>query len=380
MALRFSCRQSVLALILPVCVAAVGAKELTIGIVAPQSGPAAVYGREALAGAKAYIDRVNATGGVNGAQLRLEVRDDQFDVAKTVALTNELIQRERPVALLCGVGTANWIAVTKDGILQRSGVPVVGVMTPATVLRDEPYRQLFFLRPTLQDEIRRMAQQLSTTSFNTRVGVLYQDDAFGKDALAGLQKVAPEFGITAVATVGYARDAGKVEAATREVLESQPTALLVLGTSGAVTRTLKVVRERAFPGPVISSSVVDPRDVVQALTPEGARGLILVQVMPNPRSPTLPAAIDLRRDLNAGSGKGEQVSTLAMEGYLSARLVVEALKRAGANPGPREVYAALSTTPKFDLGGFSVAFDATNRTGSRKTEISIINWQGNLLY
>jgi branched-chain amino acid transport system substrate-binding protein len=368
-----------IALLLALGAGATGAKELAIGLVAPLSGPAAVYGKEASEAASAYIDHVNKTGGVNGNKLRLVIRDDGFKPADTVAHVRQLIEQEKVVAFISGAGAASWESVVKAGLLQQHDVPVVGVITAATFLRGQEYRNLFFLRPTVHAEIQRIMGQLKSMGF-ARIAVIYQDDSFGKDAVQGVRTEGERLKLQPIAFAGHRRDASDVEVVVRGALEARPDALVILGASNSAALAVKTARQAGFNGQIIGMSVIDPRNVVNAVGAENARGMGLIQVMPNPRSPLMPVSQEFRHHLAASRKDGTALSTIAMEGFVAAKVIVEAIRRAGRSPGPQDIYRVLTTSGAFDAGGFSVRFDATNRTGSVFADVAIIDIRGVLLY
>ncbi len=147
------------------------AKDLALGFVAPLTGPAAIYGQQAMAGAQAYLDGVNKAGGVNGHRLRLVVADDAFKADATVAHVRRLIQDDHVVAFVSGAGAANWDAVVKAGVLQDNYVPAVGVITAASLTRQPTHHNLFFLRPTIREEVERIFRQAGSMGMN-RIAIL----------------------------------------------------------------------------------------------------------------------------------------------------------------------------------------------------------------
>lgn len=355
------------------------AREISIGLVAPMSGPGAVYGQQAVIGAQAYVDGVNKQGGIKGQRLRLVVADDEFKPDRTVAQVRRLIHEDGVIGFVAGAGAANWDAVVKAEVLQGKDVPVVGVITAASFVREPSHRNLFFLRPTIRTEVEGIFQQLTSMGI-ARIAVLYQDDAFGADALVGVKSASEKFKVTPLVVVGHKRDGSDVSAAMDKVMASGALGVAILNASFSASAAVKRAREVRFPGQLVAMSVVDAQAVVTAVGAEQARGLGLVQVMPNPRSQLLPLAQEFRDAVSASGKTPSGGATIALEGYVAARVMVDAIKRAGSSPTAADVYRVLTTSGLFDVGGFAVKFDATNRTGSTYTGIAVVDHRGSLLY
>jgi len=102
--------------------------DVVIGQVLPLSGPQAQNGRELAAGAKAYVDKVNAEGGVAGHKIIDVTRDDAGDPTRTLVGASELIARDKVLGLLEGASPAGVEAVVSSGMLRQNRVPMLGTL------------------------------------------------------------------------------------------------------------------------------------------------------------------------------------------------------------------------------------------------------------
>ena len=165
--------------------AATPAAELVIGQVTSLSGPGgAELGQGLRDGAACAFDEVNREGGVNGNRLRLVTLDDRYTPALTVQKTRELLASERPVVLTAFRGTANTLALVKSGLLDESGVALVGSLTGAAELQGVP--GIFHTRPSYASEIGKLVDGLLNIQ-QTRIGVVYENDSFGANGLAAVE-------------------------------------------------------------------------------------------------------------------------------------------------------------------------------------------------
>jgi len=161
-------------------------KEIKIGNVAPYSGPASAYS----AGAKtqaAYFRMINRQGGVKGRQLTFLSYDDAFSPPKTVEQTRRLIEQDDVFILFGSVGTATNSAVHK--YLNGKKVPQAFVASGATKWNDPAqYPWTMGWQPDYQSEGRVYAKYLLREQAGKKVGVLFQNDDYGKDILKGLKQ------------------------------------------------------------------------------------------------------------------------------------------------------------------------------------------------
>ncbi len=178
----------------------VSAKEIVIGMTTPLTGPASPGYKDIAPAAKAYFDYVNANGGINGRKIRLVVKDDQYNPAKTKSATSELILRDKIFAMFGALGTPTHSAVISD--LNRRGIPDIFVNTGSSNF-DNPrtYPMTFPYFPSYVVEAKAMAAYIqgdSALSGKKRC-LFYQDGEFGENAMKGFSAVGMGF----VTTVSY---------------------------------------------------------------------------------------------------------------------------------------------------------------------------------
>ncbi len=165
--------------------AAPGDDEIRIGNTMPYSGPASAYGviGKTLA---AYFDKVNAEGGVNGRKIKFISYDDGYTPAKTVELARKLVEQDRVLLVFGSVGGATSAAVRP--YLNQNKVPqLFNASGPAMWDQPQEFPWTMGWQPNYQTEGRIYAQYLLENHPRGKIAVLYQDDAFGNDALKGLK-------------------------------------------------------------------------------------------------------------------------------------------------------------------------------------------------
>lgn len=358
--------------------AAAGAATLVVGQVAPYSGPLAPTGSHIGAGAQLYFDRLNAAGGIHGAKIRLITKDDGYKVPDTVKLTRDLIRESNPVALVGLVGTGNVEALVKEGVLEQADIPVVGIRSGAMPLVSPVVPQLFHTRASYAAEVGQIVKQLATTGIK-RVAVLYQDDPFGLDGLAGAEKSLKQHDLQLAVKAAYEKNTTKVEAAVAAIAAAKPQAVIMVSNTAASAEFVKQSRAAGNDAQLLAISVTDGPQVVKRIGKETAHGLGIVQVVPDPASRALTLTRDLQDDYKKFAPKGIELNHTLLEGYLSAKVLAEGLRRAGPNPTRKKLREALEAMRDYDAGGLFIRFSPSSHSGSDYLDITILNREGKVL-
>jgi len=160
-------------------------KEIKIGGISPYSGPASAYGAIGKA-IGAYIDKVNAEGGVNGRKIKWVSLDDGYNPAKTVEQARKLVEEEEVLLLFNTLGTPPNSAIHK--YMNQKKVPQLFVATGATKWGDpKNFPWTIGWQPNYQSESKIFAAHILETKPNAKIAVIYQNDDYGKDYLKGFE-------------------------------------------------------------------------------------------------------------------------------------------------------------------------------------------------
>ena len=164
--------------------------EILIGNTSPQSGPGSAAGIVAKA-ANAYFDMINERGGVNGRKIRFIMLDDGYNPAKTVELTRQLVEHEQVLATVCTIGTAPNSAIQR--YMNARKVPQLFVASGASKFGDHVnYPWTMGWQPTGVSAAKAFVQHILETKPGAKIGILYQNDDFGKDYVKGAREALGE--------------------------------------------------------------------------------------------------------------------------------------------------------------------------------------------
>ena len=353
------------------------ASELVIGQVAPLSGVLASTGRQMVVGGKIYFEAINAQGGVHGAMIRHEVVDDGYKVAETVRLTRDLLARPEVIALFGFAGTANVTQLLTDGVLDIGGAALVAPYTGGESLRNPFNRWVFHVRAGYADEAEHMVQQVTTLGMK-RIAVMYQDDGFGKAGLLGVENALAKRNLKLAASAGYERNTDKVDSAVAAIRASDAQAVIMISINRPSAAFVKQYRESGGGAQLYNISVVDPAELIKLAGLSNVHGLGISQVVPYPFATSMPV-VRQYHELLKKYAPAEVVNYTSFEEFVGAKVLVEALRRAGPNPTRAKVVKSLESMTGFDTGGVIVGYSPSNRIGSRFVEVTVVGRTGKLL-
>lgn len=342
--------------------------DLLVGQTAGITGPAAGSVKEVTQGARLYFDAVNASGGLHGQKINLVSMDDKFDPKLAAANAKALIDKGA-IALFLTRGTPHTQAVMP--LLSEHKIPLVAPSTGAMVMHKPVNPWLFNVRASYQREAERAIEHLSSIGV-TRIALLQVDDSFGDDAVAGAMAGLAKAKQKPVAHEKFAREKPNMTAVVARVLPAQPQAVLFIGTGDAVVQGMKALRAGGSTAQMVTLSNNASAGFIQSLGPL-ARGVIVTQVFPPERS----IAKAVIKDAQDSARKAKLELTPSMiEGYVSAKVLVEGLKRAGNKVDRQSLRDALDGMKHYDLGGLELGYTSADHSGLQYVDIAILDETG----
>ena len=169
-----------------------GSSDIVLGMQLPQTGPASPGYNKIDDAMRGYFDYVNSKGGIGGKKIRLEVKDDGYKAGLTISTASSLINKEKIFSFVGSVGTQTHIAVIKD--INRRKIPDVFLNTGYTEFyKPATYPTTFAALGTYVTEAKIMGKYLKEKFADKKIGILYQTDDFGRNALKGFTEAGLTF-------------------------------------------------------------------------------------------------------------------------------------------------------------------------------------------
>ncbi len=330
---------------------------VTIGTTLPLSGPAALYSRIGT-GMKAWFSYINARRskvdgkrGVYGRQITLNIYDDGYQEANTVQQTRRAVEQDHVFAMLGGLGTENQLAV-RDYLNQKK-VPQLYVSTGLAGfgdLKNHPWT--IGWQPDYIQEGILLGKYVKANIPGAKIGVIFQNDDYGKQELAGFQNVVGKNAI--VASRGYPRNGGSaaVTPLIPQLKASGADTLFVIATPQESYTSLAVAYKIGWkPNKIVNS--VGATDTFMAVakqiagSPDAVEGVVTAQYLKDPVNPKYANDPQIKlyeqvMDKYAPSFPNPRDDGLFLYGMAKADTFVQALYRAGKNPTRQSLMNAVS--------------------------------------
>lgn len=351
----------------------VSAGEIVIGQNITLQGGKSAYGVEVEAGVQTVLDATNRSGGVNGRRIVLRVLDDDNQSSKAEANARQLV-KEGAFVLFGSLEGGPSTAVMKAAVELK--VPFFGPMAGSPTLR-RPHQPLVFpVRAEHREEFRALIRYGASTGLR-RVGFLHADSNVGRQHLANVRLAAQEAGVELGTGVAFKSDVSDEQLA--EMLRAFEAARVDMvinhGSASLYTRLIRLAREA---GSRITFMAVNSGSTqIAASLGELAQGMVFAQVMPSPWARKTAITREYQEAFSRAH-PGRAFSYGSLEGYMTAKALVMALKLAGAQP-TRESFVKGLAGVSFDLGGITASYASGQNTGSTFVDLAIVTREGKFL-
>jgi len=324
----------------------VTSSQILIGGTTPLSGIASAYSSVAR-GADAYFKYVNARGGVNKRKIKYLIRDDAYDPSKTIDQTRELVQQDKVFAIFNSLGTDQNQAI-RD-YLNAVKVPQIFVASGATTWgRDfKRYPWTIGYQPNYIAEGTIYGRYIAKTTPKAKIGVLYQNDYYGKDLLTSLRRGLASKASHVVAKQSYDATDSDVGSQIARLKSSKATTLMVFATPQFAIQSYVHAhklgwRPRVFVNAVASASNIMgiAASATSKKQTEGSISIVFLKDPTNPawaKDPGIKLYRSIMKKYNSG---GNPKDVYNVYGMSAAHTFVEALKHAGKNPTRESIMQA----------------------------------------
>src|SRR5262245_58049237 len=348
----------------------VTAQEIRIGMSAAFRGTAAGLGTEFYRGADAYYREVNERGGLFGRRIKIVALDDGYEPLPCIQNTIRLVEKENVLFLSNYVGTPTLTRALP--IIQQYGdVVLVGNFTGAQPQRESPYvEHVFNIRASYRQEMMALVERFWEQGAR-KFGVFYQIDAYGRSGTDGVARGLARVGSRIVAEATYARGArfeDDMRPAVRALSQAGVDVVLCTGAYQGCGAFVRTARDERWTVPISNVSFVGSDAMLGLLMAHGrtagrdyTQALINSQVVPSYDESGLPGVTEYRVLMdrhNPAVPDGlrderytvQRYSFISLEGFVNAKVIVEALHRAGPNLTRASFRQALESIRNLDLG------------------------------
>ena len=347
----------------------VTSSQVLIGGTTPLSGNASAY-QSVAKGAAAYFRWVNAHGGVNKRKIKYVYKDDGYDPSKTADKTRELVQQDKVFAIFNSLGTEQNLATR--AYLNALKIPQLFVASGATTFGKDykQYPWTIGYQPNYRAEGTIYGRYLAKTNPKARIGVLYQNDDYGKDLLAGLRNGLGKKARLIKSKQSYDVTDDQVQSQVARLKGAKVNTVMLFATPKFAIQMYVYAQKLGWKPRVYVNAVSSAANIMGLATAgtskkqtEGSVSLVFLKDPTDPKWKN-DAGAKLYRSIMKKYKGGNPNDVYAVYGMSVAHTFVAALKKAGKNPTRASIMrAATSLNVKNDpflLPGMTVRTTKTD--------------------
>jgi branched-chain amino acid transport system substrate-binding protein len=325
------------------------------------------YGAAVLSGIQTYFNIANSRGGVHGRQIVLKTLDDENKGAKAEANARQLIEQDKVFALFASIEGGPSTAVMKAA--SELKVPFFGPMAGPPTLR-RPFQPMVFpVRTEHREEFRALLKHARSLGIQ-RVAFVRSDSEGGLQHLANVNAICTELGLLMVADLPFKSDISEpqLEAMAKQIGQSNAQVVINHGGIGMYEKLIRKTRAiglgTAFYGVNSGSAQLAKK------LGELSHGMIFTQVVPSPWERKTAITREYQEEF-AKARPGQDFSYGSLEGYITAKAFVSALKLAGPNP-TREGFVNALEGATLDINGLPAVYAQGNHQGLNFVDLSLV--------
>ena len=380
-AIRTTCMVIALACVqyrAPAAAPGVSGKAIAFGQTATLSGPNGHMGVRFHAGIQAAFRERNDQGGVNGRSLELVSLDDAYEPQKSAENVERFVAESNVFAVIGSTGTRTSKRIAP--ILRAERIPFVGLFTGAAIFRNfERYPNVVNLRASYSKEIEVLVDHMVNKLGKKRFGVIYQDDAFGRSILAHYRSVLEKYDLPVLAKSSFSPNTHAVHSSLFTLAKADLDAVMLAGSNAAIADVINLAGSLGHEYVMANLSIVASHDLFERLDDISERSLeriLVAEVVPNPKDPNLEVVKRFQSAIEGNETvyrlsegllglRGRHLGdTVALEGYIIGRFVIDVLSRIDGEPTRAAFLSTALQSQPVQIDDWTIQVAPGTNTGS----------------
>ena len=305
--------------------------EIKIGHTCPYSGPASAYGVNGKA-VVAFFDMINDKGGINGRKVKVISLDDGYSPPKTVELIRQLVEQEKVLCTHNTLGTATNTAIHK--YMNAKKVPHLYLATGASKWGDpKHFPWTMGYQPDYHTEAVIYAKHILANVKDARIGVLMQNDDYGKDYWEGFKEGLGKEANRVVKHVTYEINEPTVDSQVIQLKAADANVFFNIATPKFAAQAMRKVADLGWkPVQYVNNVAASVGTVMKPAGFDNGQGILTASYVMDPTDPSWASQADMV-DFKAWMSKYHPTAHLAdlgnVSGYTVSFLMAETLRRCG---------------------------------------------------
>ncbi|WP_461351974.1 ABC transporter substrate-binding protein [Bradyrhizobium sp. USDA 4454] len=326
--------------------------EIKVGNIMPYSGPASAYATIGKTEA-AYFNKLNSEGGINGRKVNFISYDDAYSPPKMVEQARKLVESDEVLLIFNPLGTPGNTAIQK--YMNAKKVPQLFVSTGAAKWNDaKNFPWTMGWQPSYQVEARIYAKYILDKYPGKTIGVLYQNDDFGKDYLIGLHEgLGDAAKKLIVVESSYETSSPTVDSQIVQIKGANPDIFVNIATPKFAAQAIKKAAELDWhPVQFLTNVSVSIGGVMKPAGYEASQGILSTQYLKDPKDPEWkndPAMVEWRAFMTKWYPEGDLDDAATVFGYGVAKGLEQVLRQCGDNL-TRENLMKQAASLNFEIG------------------------------
>jgi branched-chain amino acid transport system substrate-binding protein len=327
--------------------------EIKIGNINPYSGPASAYGLIGKTIA-AYFKKVNAEGGINGRKINFISYDDGYSPPKAVEQARKLVESDEVLLIFQSLGTPSNTAIQK--YMNAKKVPQLFVATGATKWGDpKHFPWTMGWQPSYQSEGRIYAKYLLEKHPNAKIGILYQNDDYGKDYVKGLKDgLGPKAASMVISEQPYETSDPTVDSQIVNLKASGADVFFNVTTPKFAAQAIKKAAEIGWkPVHLLNNVSQSIGGVLKPAGIENSVGILSTYYLKDSTDPGIKDDAgykDWLAFMDKYFADGDKTSSFTVYGYTVAQTLAQVLKQCGDNLTRENVMKQAASLKDLELG------------------------------
>jgi ABC-type branched-subunit amino acid transport system substrate-binding protein len=326
--------------------------EIKVGNIMPYSGPASAYATIGKTEA-AYFKKLNTEGGINGRKIDFVSYDDGYSPPKMVEQARKLVESDEVLLIFNPLGTPGNSAIQK--YMNAKKVPQLFVSTGAAKWNDpKDFPWTMGWQPSYQVEARIYAKYILKNYPGKTIGVLYQNDDFGKDYVIGLHDgLGDQASKLIVVESSYETTSPTVDSQVVQIKGANPDIFVNIATPKFAAQAIKKIAELDWhPVQFLTNVSASIGGVIHPAGYEASQGILSTQYLKDPKDPGWkndPAMVEWRAFMSKWYPEGDQDDASTVFGYGVAKGLEQVLRQCGDNL-TRENVMKQAANLNFEIG------------------------------
>ncbi|XOB63627.1 ABC transporter substrate-binding protein [Campylobacterota bacterium DY0563] len=334
-------------------------KTIVLGTSLPKTGIMKEWGKSVEIGSNAYFKFVNERKLLpDGKKIKLITLDDKYEPDLTLENTKKLLEREDLFALYGYVGTPTVKNILH--IITEIDIPFIAPFTGASFLRDSKYKNIVNFRSSYKEEIQKIINYLYDIKHIEKFAVFYQNDIYGEEGYVSLISALKKKNLNLVGEGTYKRNTLSIKHAFKEIKNSKPEAVLMVGSYKANSLFIKrALKDEDLKDVVFCSiSFSNANEMINNLSGKNIENIIFSEVVPSNDNYDIDVINEYKYLMKRYYPK-EQLGFISFESFLVAKVTVEALKKANSSLTYKNFLKQMKYNTKNAINGIPLKFENT---------------------